>query len=175
MARPVKQGLDYFPLDVNIDINLQLIEAEFGLTGFAVVVKLLQMIYGERGYYCEYTREVALLFGRQIGLGGNAVSEIVTASIKRGIFDQEMFDKYEILTSAEIQKTYFEAVNRRRLIEVKNEYLLINCTLYGVNVDKNGVNVCNNSLKSNNNSQSKINKNKVNYSSYNIEELDKVE
>ena len=46
MPRPIKNGVDYFPLDVHLDKKFELIEAEFGLTGFAVVVKLLQRIYG---------------------------------------------------------------------------------------------------------------------------------
>ena len=41
-----KSGLEYFPLDVVLDDKFELIEAEFGLTGFAVIVKLFQKIYG---------------------------------------------------------------------------------------------------------------------------------
>ncbi len=119
----MKSGLDYFPLDVHLDSKFELIEAEFGLTGFAVVVKLYQKIYGGFGYYCEWTNEVALLFGRSCGLGGNAVSEIVSASIRRGIFDSDRFEKYQILTSEGIQKRYFEAVSRRKEISVKKQYL----------------------------------------------------
>lgn len=37
MARPLKQGLDYFPLDCQVDVKFELVEAEFGLTGFGVV------------------------------------------------------------------------------------------------------------------------------------------
>ena len=35
-------GIPYFPLDVHLEDNIALIEAEFGLTGFAVIVKLYQ-------------------------------------------------------------------------------------------------------------------------------------
>lgn len=139
MSRPIKSGVDYFPLDTVLDTKFDLIEAEFGLTGFAVVVKLFQKIYGEQGYYCEWTKEVALLFSRKCG-GGNVVSEIVRAAIKRGIFDKNMYEKYSILTSRGIQERYFEAVNRRVHINVKREYLLISDTLLTENVSKNGVN-----------------------------------
>lgn len=54
----MKSGIDYFPLDVALDEKFELIEAEFGLTGFGVVVKLLQKIYGGQGYYVEWTKEV---------------------------------------------------------------------------------------------------------------------
>ncbi|MCI6652728.1 MAG: DUF4373 domain-containing protein [Ruminococcus sp.] len=161
MARPQKQGLDYFPLDVVCNGKIELIEAEFGLTGFAVVVKLFQRIYGERGYYCEWTDEVALLFGKKNGLGGNAVSEIVGASIKRGIFDKTMFEKYGILTSVGIQERYFEAVSRRKLVCVKEEYLLISYTQFSNCVSNNRVNVDINPENDDNNPKSKVNKSKV--------------
>lgn len=119
-------GIAYFPLDVTLDDKFELIEAEFGLKGFAVVVKLLQRIYGVHGYYCEWTEEVALLFGKGVGLGGNAVSEIVSASVKRGIFNDDLFRKYQILTSRGIQRRYFETVARRKEIEVDDRYLLVN-------------------------------------------------
>lgn len=160
MPRPIKSGLDYFPLDVNLDDKIALIEAEFGLTGFAVIVKLYQKIYGEQGYYCEWTNEVALLFGHRIGLGGNAVSEIVRASIKRGIFDKNLFDKYGILTSTGIQKRYFEAVNRRKQIDVKKQYLLIDVTHFSENVNINSINVNINSKNADINTQRKVKESK---------------
>ena len=150
MARPMKDGVEYFPLDVSLDEKFELIEAEFGLTGFAVVVKLYQKIY-QHGYYCEWTNEVALLFSHRIGLGGNVVSEIVNASIRRGIFDESMFDKYHILTSRGIQERYFEAVIRRKCVKVKKAYLLVNVTqilnednILWVNDNINPVNASNN-------------------------------
>ena len=143
----MKNGIDYFPLEVYLDEKFELIEAEFGLTGFGVVVKLLQKIYGGQGYYIEWTNEVALLFAKKIGLGGSAVSEIVTAAIRRGIFDKTLYDKYGILTSSGIQKRYFEIVSRRKNVEVKKEYLLFcddkvfkNVNISAGNVSKNGKN-----------------------------------
>lgn len=120
-------GIPYFPLECKLDDKLALIEAEFGLTGFGVVVKLWQKIYS-LGYYLEWTNEVGLLFAREVGLGGSSVSEIVSAAIKRGIFDNTMYKKYQILTSAGIQKRYFEAVKRRKIVEVDTRYLLVKVT-----------------------------------------------
>lgn len=163
VARPIKDGVDYFPFDVTLDEKFELIEAEFGLTGFAVVVKLYQRIY-ERGYYCEWTNEVALLFGHKIGLGGNVVSEIVSAAIKRGIFDKGMFEKYGILTSRGIQKRYFEAVARRKLVNVKKQYLLVCVTQFLKSDNINYENVNNNPENANDNPQRKVKKSKVNKS-----------
>ena len=162
MARPCKSGIDYFPLNVALDDKVKLIEAEFGLTGFAVVVKLWQKIYGQEGYYCEWTEEVALLFSRELGLGGNTVSEIVSATLRRGLFDRELFDKYKILTSQGIQTRYFEAVGRRKGLEVKKQYLLVNIDKNSINVNINSINVSNNEENVCNNPQIKENKSKVN-------------
>ena len=130
----MKDGISYFPLDCELDSKFELIEAEFGLQGFAVVVKLLQRIYGGEGYYCEWTNEVALLFAKRNSTGGSVVSEIVEASIKRGIFDKDMFERYGILTSKGIQLRYLKAVDRRKQVKIKKQYLLVECALLPKNV-----------------------------------------
>lgn len=136
-----KSGIDFFPLDVSLDSKFELIEAEFGLTGFGVVVHLLQEIYGKAGYYIEWTEEVALLFARKVGAGGSVVSEIIEASIKRGMFDKEIYDKYRVLTSRGIQKRYFEAVSRRKVLEVDYNILLVDVAQICVNADIQARNV----------------------------------
>lgn len=162
MARPIKEGIDYFPLDTKLDTKFALIESEFGVKGFAIVVKLLQKIYGEHGYYCEWQGEAALLFARECGVGCNVVSEIVKSAIKRGIFDEDLYEKYQILTSKGIQNRYFEAVKRRQGVQVKNEYLLVSCAFEEINVDRNRVNVDRNAKNVCNNTQIKENKIKEN-------------
>lgn len=158
----MKNGIDYFPLEVYLDEKFELIEAEFGLTGFGVVVKLLQKIYGGQGYYIEWTNEVALLFAKKIGLGGSAVSEIVTAAIRRGIFDKTLYDKYGILTSSGIQKRYFEIVSRRKNVEVKKEYLLFYDDKFSKNVNISAGNVSKNGKNADISEQSKEKESKVN-------------
>lgn len=136
----MNDGLRSFLFDVYPGDPFEFIEAEYGLKGFAVVVKLFQKIFGERGYYCEWTNDVALLFSRRIGEGGNVVSEIVTSAVSRGIFDGEMFKQHSILTSEDIQMKYFQAVKRWKKVELIKQYLLLDPTIYLKNVsiiDKN--------------------------------------
>ncbi len=64
-----------------------------------------------------------MLFAKRNSTGGNAVSEIVEASIKRGIFDKDMFERYGILTSKGIQLRYLKAVDRRKQVKIKKQYL----------------------------------------------------
>ena len=143
-------GIPYFPLDVYADDKIRLIEAEFGLKGFAIIVKLYQKIYGGFGYYCEWTNDVGLLFSQDVCEGYSSVSEIVSAAIRRGIFDKDLYEKYQILTSRGVQKRYFSAVSRRKQINVKSEYLLVevaqfseNVNILSENVSRNAKNVCN--------------------------------
>lgn len=156
-----KSGIDYFPLDVTLNAKFELIEAEFGLTGFGVVVHLLQEIYGKAGYYIEWTEEVALLFARKVGLGGSVVSEIIEASIRRGMFDKEKYDKYHVLTSKGIQERYFEAVSRRKTLEVDYNILLVDVTQILPNVYISAKNVNIFSKNADIERQSKVEKSRV--------------
>lgn len=155
MARPTKIELDYFPLDCRLNDRMKLIEAEFGLAGFAIIIKIFQKIYGGKGYYCEWNEEVILLFAREINAGGNIVSEVIEGALRRGIFSKEMYDKYGILTSERIQTTYFDAASRRDCINIDDRYLLISYTLLPENVSRNGVNVNRNPVNVGNNPQKK--------------------
>ncbi len=143
-----KEGLDYFPLNCQVDEKIELIEADFGLKGFAIVVKLFQRIYGEHGYYCEWNDDIALLFARQNGLlnGGvnNLIQEVVSASIRRGVFDNDLYERYGILTSKGIQKRYLDAVSRRSQINLNKNYLLLNDGNFKGNVNIFEENVCRN-------------------------------
>lgn len=130
-------GLNWFPLDTVLDTKIQLIEAEFGLKGFAVIVKLFQLIYGEQGYYCEFTEEVQLLFSKNNQLGYDFVSELIAASVRRGIFDADLYNRYRVLTSKGIQKNYARVANRRVQTDIKAEYLLVSDTVFSKSVNIN--------------------------------------
>lgn len=156
MARPVKEGLDYFELDCHMEEKVRLIQAEFGLKGFAIVVKLYQKIYGGFGYYCEWNEDSLLLFMSENGVSSrdekNLISEIVAACIRRNIFSEKLFNEFGILTSYGVQKRYLNAVSRREKVELIKEYLLIsvgknqcNVCINSINDYRNSVNVCSNS------------------------------
>lgn len=136
-----RDGLEYFPFDVVMEDKYALIEAEFGLNGFAVLVKLLQKIYGERGYYCDWQAENMILFSHKIGQTNEFVCKVVGAAVKRGIFDSEMFSRYHILTSKSIQEIYFDAASRRKENYADSRYLLLSKEELPKNVNIDGKNV----------------------------------
>ena len=163
MARPFKSGLDYFDLDCYMDDKIKLIQAEFGLVGFAVVVKLYQVIYRERGYYCEWSNNKAVLFACEecSNCGVNTLNEIVGACIRQGIFSDELYKKYGILTSRGIQKRYFNATSKRKKVEVEKNYLLIKFVHNSINVGNNSINDVNNSINDVKSTQSRVEKSRV--------------
>lgn len=136
-------GITFVPLDCQLDEKFDYIEAEFGLIGFAVVVKLFQRIYGGHGYYCEWNDRVALLFAHKIGAGGDVVREIVSAAIREGIFSKEMLENFGVLTSRGIQKRFSDVAKRRKEIFDKPEYVLLDYEQNSDDVDISGENVCN--------------------------------
>ncbi len=142
-GRDYKVGLDYFELDCHMEEKVKLIQAEYGLKGFAVVVKLYQKIYGGFGYYCEWSGDSLLLFMSENGVPSdskNLIQQIVAACIRRNIFSEQLFNKFGILTSSGVQKRYLNATSKRGKVELVKEYLLIS-------VGENNKNVVINSKK----------------------------
>ena len=168
MARPVKPGIDYFPLDVSMDDKMELIEAKHGLVGFGIMIKLYQQIYRKNGYYLRATEERLLLFKRQVNVDINLINAVIEDALGWGLFDKRLYRKYGILTSKGVQKRFVEATKRRKEVEFIKEFLLIEDiqSFYSdrVNVNINSINAGINSENGNSGTQSKVNKTKVNKS-----------
>ena len=160
-GREYKVGLDYFELDCHMEEKVRLIQAEFGLKGFAVVVKLWQKIYGEFGYYCEWSEDSLLLFMSENGVPGdgkNLIKEIVAACIRRDIFSEKLFKDFGILTSSGVQKRYLKATSKREKVELIKEYLLISDGINRKNVVINSIYDGRNTYSEVKNQQSKVEK-----------------
>jgi hypothetical protein len=151
MSRPLKQGLDYFPMDVEVDDKIELIEAKHGIAGFGVLIKMFQKIYKE-GYYLNWNEETQLLFARRINVDINSVSDIIHDCFRYHIFNEELYTKHHILTSTGIQKRYLNATNRRKELFLHKKYVI---------VDINKINVDINWINDNNSTQSKVKYSKV--------------
>ena len=129
MARLQKSGLEYFPLNVDMDQDdkIALIEASHGIVGFGIVVRLLMKIYKE-GYYYEWTEREQLLFSKRVNVDINTVNVIINDCLKWGLFNKYLYDTHHILTSKGIQRRYFAALTRRKKIEVFEDFILIDLT-----------------------------------------------
>lgn len=126
MARPIKEGLDYFPLDVDIDQDdkIALIEASHGLIGFAVIIKMFMKIY-DNSYFYKWGEKEQLLFSKRVNVDINSLNDIINDCVKWDVFSKKLYEEYKILTSKGIQKRYLEAAARRKEVRIKREYLLL--------------------------------------------------
>lgn len=117
MARPQNEGLEYFPLDVDMDSDdkIEFIEAKFGLVAFGIVVRLLMSIY-RNGYYMMWTERQQYVLSKRVNVDINIISNVVNVALTEGIFDKTMFQKYQILTSHGVQCRYIKACERRKKI-----------------------------------------------------------
>lgn len=126
MARPISTGLEYFPLDVDVDQDdkIALIESDFGLIGFGIIIKLFMKIYSN-GYFYEWGEKEQKLFTRRVNVDNNRLSDVVNAAIKWEVFDEETFSYQGVLTSKGIQKRYLEACVRRKEVSIDKSILLL--------------------------------------------------
>ncbi len=130
MARPFKEGLDYFPLDVDFleDKKVKLIKAEFGSKGILVLISLLMLVYKSNGYFYQWDKDDCLLMsdGVGCGCGPEFIQEVLQGCIRRSIFDEGVFDMFKVITSAGIQKRFLNAISERKNTTIIKEYLLVN-------------------------------------------------
>jgi hypothetical protein len=129
MGRTNKIGLDYFPLNIDMDEEDErvfMMENAFeGERAFGMLIKLLMVIY-RNGYYYLWTEKEQNFFSKKKNIDLNYCKMVVNFLAKEGFFDRELFEKYHILTSRGIQKRYFEIVKRRDKVIVIKQFLLLN-------------------------------------------------
>jgi len=127
MARPARQGVDYFPLDVHIDDKIKFIIAKFRWEGFGIVIGIFQHIYSQ-GYWCSWTDDEAFLYADDHRIEYDLLKSIIKESLTRGLFNAELYKQHKILTSKGIQKRYVEIIKRRVNVAVEEQYVLIDAT-----------------------------------------------
>lgn len=119
MARPLKEGLEYFPLDCVMDREVKLLEAEFQLNGFGAYIKLLQEAYqtkdGEIKYLYNKEFSAGKMYGKQWDIPAEKVDEMVFFMVEVGLFNKERFKKDGVLTSNGIKKRIFKINDDRRI------------------------------------------------------------
>jgi len=125
MARPTKKGLEYFPLDCHMSDEVNLIIADFGIEGYGVLISMFQSIYGDKGYYTEWTTREQKLFSRKVGLDNEIVINIINECIEWGIFNKGKYEELNILTSRRIQDHYATSTYKRTGVSMEEKYLLI--------------------------------------------------
>jgi hypothetical protein len=129
MARPPRDGVDYFPLDVGFlrDEKLRFVKGEFGAKGILIYLHILCSIYEENGYYKKWSDDISILVSEEIGCGCdfNTIGHVVQGLIRRGLFDGRLSSTFGVLTSPGIQRRYLRAAVSRDDILIVKEYWLL--------------------------------------------------
>ena len=150
MARKNKVGIDYFSHDVDManDQKIKVLKAKHGMVGYAIYIRLLEEIYRDNGYYLERDEDFDILFANDNNIDFDVYKNAVNVCINKGLFNKNLHDDYNVLTSKRIQENYLEATKRRQRVDIAEEYLLVqpsdilgdyskvNVNIYSINVDK---------------------------------------
>lgn len=157
MARPIKKGIDYFPLDVDFlrDIKIRKVMRACGSAAPTILICLLGNIYRDEGYYMKWDEDTRFLVADDVGTSEASVDEVVKKSIQVGIFDSKLYDQHQILTSHGIQERYKKAAYQKSDSSIDKKYDLLN-----VNYTDNGVSTIGNPVNHAESTQSKVNKSK---------------
>lgn len=124
MARPLKEGVDYFPLDCDMDTDTKVafIEAKHGIVGFGVWLKLLSRIYRDHGYWLEWSETEQYVFARSAGVDREKAVEVVADCLSVGLLDKDVFETHGVLTSKGIQDRFKAITKGRRNSGEKLQY-----------------------------------------------------
>lgn len=155
MARPVKQGIDYFPFDVDFfsDIKIRKIARACGSQATSILICLLCNIYKDNGYYILWDEDLPFVIADTVGVSEGAVKEVIYKALQVDFFDQNIYNKYQVLTSYGIQKRFKSAVYKRESIEYIEEYMVSDV--------RNNVSDVKNKVTDARSTQSKVKKSKV--------------
>ena len=177
MPRPQKDGIDYFPLDVNFfsDPKIKILKARYGADGITVYLYLLCEIY-RAGYFLRFNEDILYIISDDLKMSAEKVMQIINFLLDRSLLDGKLFQSDKAMTSAGIQKRFQLAVKeraRKKPIEAKGFWLLneeetepfikVNPVLNksGKNGSKSGKNECYSgelSIKESKGNKSKLNK-----------------
>ena len=131
MARPSKQGLDYFPFDVDLLDNetLDFLRETYGAIINDIYIALLCFLYKKKGYYIPYETEAEKqdciwyiykkIRGGKYPVKKESIPEMIEACVARGLFSGDHYPK--IITSERAQATFYSCTVERRDVEVDQD------------------------------------------------------
>ena len=134
MGRNRKVGLDWWPRDIGLyrDPKLRAARQRFGVLGPYVYECLLDIAYGDKGYYIAYSgegREDTLWQLREYTAGLENVTietlaAVVDQLVASGLFSAELYER-GFLTSKRIQMGYFIATLGRNAQQINFDIWLL--------------------------------------------------
>ena len=135
MARPRKDGLDYYPMDVNFlgDIKVKKVIRSHGIQAVAVILHLLGTVYRDNGYYATYDDDLLFITADELNLEEKYVKDVVEKLLEVDFFSREQAEKNKVLTSIGIQERYRKATERRISVNINDSLCIQKPRSSGVN------------------------------------------
>lgn len=149
MARPTKQGIDFFSLDTDFDDDVEMYILEKEAAGLSTLVAAWQLIYRGEGYYIKHDHDLLLKIKKRTGLDPGVIKDCLNSCLARNIFNQQLAKKQFILTSSGVQKRFFSAAKQKKEVKYNPKYILIDVNPYDnlININGNGQNIDGNATK----------------------------
>ena len=187
MSRPVEQAVRYFPHDVGLlrDRKFRPLRKKYGYLAQMVYMILLEMIYGDKGYYLDYSDKDDVILDILEYLSGRyepdeqTIGNVIDDLVAHRLLSPDHY-RLSVLTSKRIQVTYYKATIERKDVDIdpsiwmlSEEEMLKHSTRHpllktlgitvsaGVIRPNNRVNRPNNQDNQPNNPQSKVEESKV--------------
>lgn len=107
MARPPKQGLDYFPhdTDANSDEKIRALKSLHGMSGCGVYWELIEKIYrSEQGYLCFDVEWKIAVYAGDMYMTVQQLTSVIASMLDIGLFNKDIYEKEKKLTSIGLMK-----------------------------------------------------------------------
>jgi hypothetical protein len=111
-------------VDIDQDDKVIIIIAKYGMQGFGILIKLLMAIY-KNGYSYQWTEKEQIIFSSRVNVDINLINDVVNDCIKWGLFNENIYNEYGVLTSKGIQERYLLAASRRVNITINEDIKLV--------------------------------------------------
>jgi spore germination protein YaaH len=123
MARPKKEGMDYFPHDTDAvnDEKIEALRYLYGNDGYAFYFILLERIYRTKNFELDVSdAETIQILSRKVGVNEEKFHQMLETSLKRGCFDKQAYEESHVLTSEGIKKRASVVVEKR--VKMRDKY-----------------------------------------------------
>lgn len=117
MARPRKEGMDYFPHDTDAsnDEKIESLRLLYGNDGYAFYFILLERIYRAPNFELDVSdAETIQILAKKVDVTTDKFEKMLETALKRGCFDREEYEKRNVLTSNGIKKRSEVVTNKRK-------------------------------------------------------------
>lgn len=165
MARPIKTGLSYFPLDVDFhnDIKLRKLVRQKDGRAISIYLILLCSIY-KNGYYMEWDEDLPFIIAESTGYPEEYILEVIHSCLEVGLFCKIMFEQHHIFTSRGVQIRYKMVCKTANKSAQINEFNIIQSQETAIKSEETPIKSQVTPIKSESSTQRKVKEIKVNKS-----------